>query len=309
MEWLPWQDAAGAAAGAAVATRSLGRRVAAGRLGRRAGAWTRELAVMFTLYGLWQLAGSLSLGRVDGAVARGRSIARIEGALGLPGEASVQRLLLGHHGLMRWFNLYYVVLHVAVTGGCLVWVFARHRDRYPVVRNTLALATGVSLLVALVPVAPPRLVPGLGVADAGRLIGPTVYPATARPGLDQLSAMPSVHVAWALVVAGAVIYSLQSRRRWVAALYPVFTVTVVVVTGNHYWADAAVAAVICAGAAWAARWLAGGRWRLRALADGPQRAGGVGMLDLDLDLGQAEVFGLGHPLDHVGHADQRQEGE
>ena len=311
MEWLPWQDAAGAAAGAVVATRSLGARFTRSRIGRAAGAWTRELAVMFALYGLWQLAGSLSLGRIGGAVARGRAIARLEGDLGLPGEATVQRLLLDHHAVMRVFNLYYVVLHVAVTGACLVWVFARHRDRYPIVRNALALATGISLLVALVPVAPPRLVPGLGVADAGRLIGPTVYPATARPGLDQLSAMPSVHVAWALVVAGAVIYSLRSQWRWLAAAYPVFTVTVVVVTGNHYWADAAAAAVICAVAALAAQALAGaaGRWRSGALADGPQGAGGVGVLDLHLDLGQAEILGLGHPLGHVGHADQRQEGE
>ena len=309
MEWLPWQEAAGAAAGAVVATRSLSRRVT-GRFGRAAGAWTRELAVMFTLYGLWQLAGTLSLGRVDGAVVRGRDIARVESWLGLPGEASVQRLLVGDHAVMRLFNLYYVVLHVAVTGCCLVWVFARHRDRYPVVRNTLAVATGISLLVALGPVAPPRLVPGLGVLDAGRLIGPTVYPATARPGLDQLSAMPSVHVAWALVVAGAVIYVLRSRWRWLAALYPVFTVTVVVVTGNHYWADAAVAAVICAVAAAAARRLAvAGRLRSGLVPDSPQRTGGVGVLDLDLDLGQAQVLGLGHALGHVGQADQGQEGE
>lgn len=199
---------------------------------------------MSALYALWQLAGGLSLGHASGAVQKGRWLARAERWFGLPGEASVQRLLLSYRGLLRAMDLYYVVLHVAVTGACLVWVFARHRDRYPVVRNTLALATGMCLLVALIPVAPPRLVPGLGVTDVGRLVGPTVYPATARPGLDQLSAMPSVHVAWAVIVAGAVVYVLRSRWRWLALLYPVFTLGVVVITGNHYFADGIVAAAL-----------------------------------------------------------------
>jgi hypothetical protein len=247
VQWLPWQEAAYAAAGAAGATPALAR--SPGRLARAAAAWTRELAVMFALYGLWQLAGGLSLGHAAGAVRRGRQIADLERRLHLPSEKAIQAAFLADHGLLRVLNLYYVVLHVVVTGVCLIWVFARHRERYPLVRNTLALATGGSLLVALLPVAPPRLIPGLGVADVGRIVGPTVYPATARPGLDQLSAMPSVHVAWALVVAGAVVYVVRSPWRWLAAAYPVFTSVVVVITGNHYFADAAAALVIVATAA------------------------------------------------------------
>jgi hypothetical protein len=259
MLWLPWTDAAAAAAGAGAATKAMvtGTR----RVWRAASAWTRELTVMLALYALWQLAGDLSLGGEAGALQRGREIYRAEHSLHLPSERSVQSFLLGNHDLLRVLNLYYVGLHVAVMGACLVWVFARHRDRYPVVRNTLALATGASLLVSLEPVAPPRLVPGLGLVDTGRLVGPTVYPATARPGLDQLSAMPSVHVAWALVVAATVVYLLRSRWRWVAFLYPVFTTVVVVVTGNHYWADGAVAVVIVAASAFVALRVAGSRRR------------------------------------------------
>jgi len=242
MQWLPWDDAAWAAAGAAAATRAFTRRP--GRARQAVAAWTRELGVMFGLYSLWQFAGGLSLGRAPGAVRAGRQVFQAEQWLRWPNERAIQGLFLSHHTLLRAFNLYYVVLHIVVTGVCLVWVFARHRDRYPVVRNTLALATACSLLVALVPVAPPRLVPGIGVVDVGRIVGPTVYPNTARPGLDQLSAMPSVHVAWALIVAGAVIYVLRSPWRWLAAAYPVFTTAVVVVTGNHYFADAAVSALI-----------------------------------------------------------------
>lgn len=250
MQWLPWYDASGAAAVSVAATPLLGW---FGRTGRRfwrfagaVSAWTRELAVMFTLYALWQVAGDLSLSQAGGAIRRGRDLYRFERWLHLPSERSVQHLVLGDHWLLWALNVYYAGLHVGVTGCCLVWLFARHRDRYPAVRNTLALATGTCLLVALIPVAPPRLVPATGLVDTGRLVGPSVYPATARPGLDQLSAMPSVHVAWSVIVAGAVVYALRSRWRWLACLYPAMTTWMVVVTGNHYWADGIVALVICA---------------------------------------------------------------
>jgi hypothetical protein len=151
---------------------------------------------------------------------------------------------------------------VAVLGVCLVWLFARHRDRYPAVRNVLAVITGISLVVQLIPVAPPRLIPSLGLVDTGRTLGPSVYPTHVAPGLDQLSAMPSLHVGWAVVVAGAVIYALRSPWKWLAVLYPVATTWVVVITGNHYWADAGVELVICA-LALAAQWAGasiGQRW-------------------------------------------------
>jgi hypothetical protein len=249
MEWVPWQDAAVGAATAAAATPVLKDRVAPAL--RALSAWTRELALVFVLYALWQLAGDLSLARPDRAIGRGRDIARWERWFHLPSEAGAQRMVLGDHDLIRLLNYYYAVLHVAALGLCLVWLFVRHRDRYPAVRNVLVLVTGASLLVQLEPVAPPRLVPGLGLIDTGHLIGPSVYSSTVAPGLDQLSAMPSLHVGWALVVAGAVVYALRTPWRWLAWLYPALTAWVVVVTGNHYWADGLAELVIC-GLAYAA---------------------------------------------------------
>jgi PAP2 superfamily len=150
-------------------------------------------------------------------------------------------------------------VHVAALGLCLVWLFARHRPRYPPVRNVLVLVTGASLLIQLLPIAPPRLVPGLGLVDTGHLIGPSVYPSAVAPGLDQLSAMPSLHVGWAIIVAGAVVYALRSPWRWLAVLYPAGTAWVVVVTGNHYWADGIVAAGLCGLALLAVRVVGRGR--------------------------------------------------
>jgi hypothetical protein len=61
-----------------------------------------------------------------------------------------------------------------------------------------------------------------------------------------LSAMPSLHVGWAIIVAGSVIYALRTPWRWLAVVYPALTWLIVVVTGNHYWADGIVAATLCA---------------------------------------------------------------
>ena len=182
--------------------------------------------------------------------ARGRQIWDLERALHLPSERSAQQLVIHHRLLVHWLNEYYVQVHVPALGVLLVWLFVRHRDRYPRVRNVVALVTGACLLIQMFPVAPPRLLPHIGIVDTGALIGPSTY-AGGAPGIDQLSAMPSMHVAWALIVGGAVVWVSKSRYRWLALLYPVATMLVVVVlTGNHYWADAIVAAALCVLAAY-----------------------------------------------------------
>jgi PAP2 superfamily len=243
LQWMPWQDAAGMA-GATAATWRLTDR-SPRRWARRLKPWARELTLTLILYGMWQYAGAWSLGRVNLAVARGQNIWHLERLLHLPSERSAQQLILHHRLLVHWLNEFYVQLHVPSLGVCLLWLFIRHRDRYPNVRNVLVLTTGACLLIQMFPVAPPRLLPHAGIVDTGALVGPSDY-AGGAPGIDQLSAMPSVHVAWALIVAGAIVWASRNRYRWLAVLYPAMTILVVVVTGNHYWADAIVAAALCA---------------------------------------------------------------
>ena len=55
---------------------------------------------------------------------------------------------------------------------------------------------------------------------------------------DQLSAMPSVHVIWAVIVGYTVWRVSPSRWRWIGPAHTVMTILVVVVTANHYLATA-----------------------------------------------------------------------
>jgi predicted MFS family arabinose efflux permease len=74
----------------------------------------------------------------------------------------------------------------------------------------------------------------------------SVYSSVAGFDPDQLSAMPSVHVGWALLVAVAIIGTLRSPWRWLAVLYPVMTTLAVIVTANHFWAEGIVAGMLLA---------------------------------------------------------------
>jgi hypothetical protein len=130
----------------------------------------------------------------------------------------------------------------------LIWLFWRHRDRYRPVRTTMAWATLICLLVQLMPVAPPRMLPGI--VDTAVKYGQSVY----GPGgfaADQLSAMPSVHVAWAVIVGWYTVRCSTSRWRWIGPLHTAITVFVVVATGNHWWFDGIAAATIVCACAWA----------------------------------------------------------
>jgi len=237
--WLPWQPAVFLAI--VLAAFALGFRRSTTPAVAVARAVAGEIALVLGLYALWQIAGQLSVMRVDGAIDRGHSIWNLEQSLGLPSELSLQHWVLGHSWLMQFANVYYATAHVTAVILVLIWAFVWHRDRYPQLRNVLALLTGACLLIQLVPVAPPRLVPGLGFVDAAQLYGQSVYTAVGTGVSDQLSAMPSLHVGWAVLVAVAVVLIGTSRWRWLIVAHPIVTVLVVAATANHWWLDGAVA--------------------------------------------------------------------
>jgi hypothetical protein len=210
------------------------------------GRFTRETALVLALFALWQFAGSFSVMGPDGALGRARWLWQAERAMHLPSEAWLQSLILPHPLIVQAFDYYYDALHFPVLIGCLIWLYAWHRERYGRFRITLVAFTGLCLLIQLIPVAPPRMLPGIGMVDTAALYGQSVYSSVGGFDADQLSAMPSVHVGWAILVAIAVITTTRSRWRWLALLYPVMTTLAVAVTANHFWLDGVAAAMVLA---------------------------------------------------------------
>ena len=214
---------------------------------RAAGAFARETAVIGFLYGLWQVAGAMATTGPAGAYERARWIERFERRLPLPSERSVQHVILGHRLVVGFFDYYYAAMHLTTMGAFLIWLFWRHRQRYRPVRQVMAWTTLGCLVVQLIPVAPPRMLPGM--VDTALLYHESVY-SHGLP-IDQLSAMPSVHVAWAVLVGYYVWRISPSRWRLVGPAHAILMVVVVVATGNHWWLDGIVAVAILAVCAWA----------------------------------------------------------
>ena len=240
--WLPWRWAL-------VIALAMGLVMLAARMQprwRSVSSGAGEVALLMVAYAAWQYAGSFTFGGLDRAVASGLQVARVEEFLGWPSGAAIQAPVLGHEWVMRAADTYYATAHITVFIITLSWVFLRHREDWPFTRTTVFLTTGACLLIQYKPVAPPRLVPELGVVDTAARTGLSVY--TAIPGANQYSAMPSVHIAWAAAVALLIIVIARSPWRWAALVHPLATTWVVVVTGNHYLMDAAVAVILLAGA-------------------------------------------------------------
>jgi hypothetical protein len=216
-----------------------------GRLIEVVAASAREAGLVLGLFTLWQIVRILAVTRVDGGLEHGLWIWRVEQDLRLPSELSLERFMLGHHTLMRWSNIFYAYVHFPAMNVFLVWLFVRHRHRYPAVRNIVVLSTGSCLLIQMfVPVAPPRMLTSVGFVDEALLYGQSVYGAFGSGIAAQLSAMPSVHVAWAFLIAIEVVRTSPSRWRWLIIAHPVLTTFAVVVTANHFWADGVVAVAL-----------------------------------------------------------------
>ena len=226
----------------------------AGPRPRHRGALRRALyeillvAVLFLAYKIGRLAAT---GHVGEALANAGHVWNLERALRLPSEYALQHLVVAHAWLIKAANCYYAYVHFPATAAALIWLYVRRPGLYVPTRRLLAWLTAASLAVHLLfPLAPPRMLSDVGMVDTGRLFGPAVYGSPSTDTLtNQFAAMPSLHVGWALAVAVALIGATTSRWRWLWLAHPALTLLVVVVTGNHYWLDAMVAAALLGGVA------------------------------------------------------------
>ena len=256
---IGWPDALGLALLCALVS-------AAVQLARRrptvVAAALRETALVVGLFGLWQIVRVYAITKVAGGIENGEAVWRAERAMRLPSEAALQRLTLPHPLIVQGANLYYLYLHFTGMTVFLVWLFVRHRDRYARWRTTMVLTTAACLAVQFEPVAPPRFLADRHLVDTAVRYGQSVYGDMNTGIADQLSAMPSVHFAWAALIGAAVVTVSRSRWRWLALLHPLITLWAIVVTANHYWLDAGAAAALLA-LAMAAQSAAGHAWARR----------------------------------------------
>jgi hypothetical protein len=205
-----------------------------------------EIATLISLYGVYELVRGQGHATLAGARAHTDDIVALERHVHIYGEHALQRGIHALPGLPTLLGIAYIVLHFLGTAAVLIWIHRRHRNAFPIVRNTLIASTAVALAVyVLFPVAPPRLA-GLGFADT---VSDGAHVNLSSDMLGSLynpfAAVPSLHFGYALLVGGAI--GVLATRRWVRVLgwaYPVVMLVTIVGTGNHFFFDAASGGIV-----------------------------------------------------------------
>ena len=190
------------------------------------------------------------------AFSNARAIVDFEQSTGLFFEQGLQAWAMGQRVLIDMANFMYVNSHFVMTTGALVWLYLRHNDRFYFVRNMFMVAMGLALVgYVLMPTAPPRFFPELGFVDT------IAYYVNVKhdSGLVALffnpyAAVPSMHVAFALMVSVPALLVVRSRvAKALWAAYPLVVAFVVIVTGNHWFMDAVAGALVAGTAALVAK--------------------------------------------------------
>ncbi len=204
------------------------------------------LGLLWLLYGLGRAATDNQWSQ---ALLNARRIVDLQRRLGLPSEASLQSLFLDDVPLLQLANTYYLAAHFPGMIAFLAWAWLRARGSFDRAVPALVTATMAALAVHVTyPLAPPRLLDSF--VDTGAVYGPNPYQLPFSDSANQIAAMPSMHVGWALLVALGVAAASRSGWRHLLFLHPLATTFTVLVTANHYWLDVLAGALIALVALW-----------------------------------------------------------
>jgi hypothetical protein len=199
-----------------------------------------QVGLFLLAYLAYSAARWVTVGDLGVAKANADWIIGLEHRLGVASEASVQHALRGTWAL--WLlNHLYLAAQLVVLPGALMFLYHRSRPIYEKLRNTILATWLVSIPVyAAFPVAPPRL------ADMGLVDTITAQTGFALDGklttsfYNELAAVPSLHVGFAVAIGVAVAAAVENRAaKLLALLWGPTIALAVLATGNHFVFDIA----------------------------------------------------------------------
>ena len=207
----------------------------------------REAAIGLGVYAVYLLASRRKrseAGRLEAARNAERVVA-LERRLALHVEPRLQALLLPRRRLVAVLNVAYVTLNVGLTVGWLMRLFRRRHPDFHRLRRAAVLTTlGAQPVFVLFPCAPPRTLDGF-VDTIVEVSGLDLDRGLIAQLYDPLAAMPSIHVAYAVVTAAGIAGASESPLvRAVAPAYPPLVALIVFATANHYVLDALAGAAL-----------------------------------------------------------------
>jgi hypothetical protein len=218
----------------------------------------RELAIGLGVYAAYLLVRRLVV-HEDGkrlAAENAERIVAVERRLRIHVEPELQAFLLPRRRLVAILNVAYGTLNVGLTIGWLIRLFRRRDPSFHRLRRATALATlGAQPVFLLFPVAPPRSLEHF-VDTIADVSGVDLDTGLISKLYDPIAAMPSIHLAYAVVTAAGMAETSSSVLvRGLAPAYPPLVAAVVFTTANHYVLDAIAGAALGFGALRLARLL------------------------------------------------------
>jgi len=217
----------------------------------------RQLAFMFAAYSLYRWVRGAVDDPAGAAVAfqNARTLISIEQALGLFVEPSVQAWAEGIPIAIDVSSWLYINAQTTVTLGALAYLYLAHNSSFYFVRNMFAVAWALALVgYGMFPTAPPRLFPEWGFFDAVSSFTGVSHTDSVSALFNPYAAVPSMHVAFALMVALPLARLCKRRAaRTFWTVYPLLVLFVIVTTANHFLLDAVLGACTALIAAYAAR--------------------------------------------------------
>jgi hypothetical protein len=209
--------------------------------------WWVEILAIGLFYLIYSAVRNADRVRTEAAFIHAKQLMDWQAALGINHELTINEWALHFKPLVVASNYFYGSLHFIVTIGVAIYLFKKWPDDYPRWRNTIGIATAIALIgFRFWPLMPPRLLDTMPGADYGFVDTLAKYPTlwTFNSGAmknisNQYAAMPSVHCAWALWCACALVPRVKHLwAKVLAGLYPAMTVSVIVITANHFFLDA-----------------------------------------------------------------------
>jgi PAP2 superfamily len=208
----------------------------------------RQLALFAGAYYVYRIVRGFVDGQAALAFENARTLVDAERALGLFFEPGLQAWAQGQEWIVTVANWMYVNTHFVITTTFLIWLYIARNHAFYYVRNMFMIAMGLALVgYAAYPTAPPRYMPEWGFTDTVAAFVGAGAEQSANVLYNPFAAVPSMHVAFALMIAIPAIKLVSHRSLKLAwALYPALVTFVVVVTANHFWLDAALGALVAA---------------------------------------------------------------
>jgi PAP2 superfamily protein len=206
----------------------------------------RQWLLFAGAYYLYRIVRGMVDGHANVAYQHARDIVDVERSLHSFIEVDVQRWALDNPFFIHLANWMYVNSHFLVTTTFLVWLYIARNHAYYFVRNMFIVAMLFALVgYVLFPAAPPRFLPEWGFQDTVSDMFGNGASQTASVLYNPYAAVPSMHVAFALMIAVPAMQLVKHRAlRFVWAFYPLLVTFVVISTGNHFWIDAALGAMV-----------------------------------------------------------------